>query len=213
MTSEIRPLRGRELWQVLTIQRRAFPEDPWTASTAAGLLDRLTRGGRAGYAARLARLIRLLRLNEAAGLIRLGVLVTLGRPRGLSYIVAGPGGSVAGYASLQAAAGGEAEIRMIAVRADRRGEGIGTRLIAELIAMAAASDCRSVFLYVRAGNATAHHLYRRRGFADTGVLPGFYQPSGTDAIVMRLPLPGPRPPATPADAASPPATQSSPDRP
>jgi ribosomal-protein-alanine N-acetyltransferase len=193
VTSEIRPLRGRDVWQVLTLQRRAFPEDPWTPSTAAGLLARLTRGGRAGYSGLLAGLIRFLRLNEAAGLARLAALVTLGRPHGLSYLVAEAGGQVTGYASLHVTAGRDAEIPMIAVRADRRGERIGTRLIAELIAMAETAQSGGVFLYVRSGNSTAHHLYERAGFADTGVLPGYYQPSGTDAIVMRLPLNGRRP--------------------
>jgi [ribosomal protein S18]-alanine N-acetyltransferase len=197
VTTGIRPLRGADVWQVLALQRHAFPEDPWTTSTAAGSLSRLTRGGQARYAGSLARLLRLLRLNQAAGLIRLVILVTLGRPRGLSYIVAGTGASVAGYASLRATPGGEAEIPMIAVRADRRGERIGTRLVGELISMAEARKCRSVFLYVRAGNTTAHHLYRRTGFADTAVLPGFYQPSGTDAVVMHLSLPRPHPPVPP----------------
>lgn len=193
MTSEIRPLRGRDVWQVLALQRLAFPEDPWTTSTAGGWLTRLTRSGRAGYAGPLARLLRFGRVNEAAGLRRLAVLVTLGRPRGLSYIVAGPAGSVAGYASLHGTAGEEAELELIAVRADRRGEGIGKRLVAEIITMAQARQCRGVFLYVRDGNTTAHRLYQSFGFADSGVLPGFYQPSGTDAIVMRRPFNGPAP--------------------
>jgi [ribosomal protein S18]-alanine N-acetyltransferase len=195
---EVRPLRGRDVWQVLALQRRAFPPDPWTTSTAGGLLNRLTRSGRAGYAGALARLIRFLRLNEARSLIRLAGLVTLGRPRGLSYIVARTGTSVAGYAGLLVKADGEADVPMVAVRADRRGERIGTRLVAEVIAMAAASGCRSVLLYVQAGNTAAHRLYRQAGFAEAGVLRGFYQPSSTDAIVMRLFLPGAstaRPPA------------------
>jgi len=28
-------------------------------------------------------------------------------------------------------------------------------------------------------------LYRRRGFTDIGIRRGYYQPSGTDALVMR----------------------------
>lgn len=191
MTCEIRPLRVRDVWQVLALQRQAFPEDPWTSSTAGGWLARLTRDGRAGYADPLARLLRFGQVNEAAGLLRLAVLVTLGRPAGLSYLVAGPAGSVAGYASLHGTAGDEAELALIAVRADRRGEGIGSRLLTEIIAMAQARRCRGIFLYVRDGNTTAHRLYQSFGFADSGVLPGFYQPSGTDAIVMRRPFSGP----------------------
>ena len=191
VTTGLRPLRGRDVWQVLALQRQAFPEDPWTSATAGGWLAKLTHGGRAGYAGLLARLLRSLRVNEAAGLIRLAVLAGLGRPHGLRYIVAGSGSSVAGFACLWVPPRGEAEIPLIAVRADRRGERIGTRLLGELIAMAAASGCRSVFLYVRDGNAEAHRLYARTGFTDTAVLPGFYQPSGADAIVMRMPVAGP----------------------
>jgi [ribosomal protein S18]-alanine N-acetyltransferase len=176
---------------VLALQRQAFPEDPWTTATAGGWLARLTRDGRAGYAVPLARLLRFLRVNEAAGLLRLAVLVTLGRPAGLSCLVAGQAGSVAGYASVHGAAGEQAELALIAVRAGRRGEGIGTRLITEIIALAQARECRGVFLYVRDGNTTARRLYQSFGFADSGVLPGFYQPSGTDAIVMRRPFSGP----------------------
>ena len=53
-----------------------------------------------------------------------------------------------------------------------------------------------VFLYVRASNHGARLLYRRTGFTDAGVKPGYYQPSGTDAIVMRLPIPARSCPAT-----------------
>ena len=43
-----------------------------------------------------------------------------------------------------------------------------------------------MFLEVRADNPRAQDLYRRFGFADVGVRRGYYQPSGMDAIVMRL---------------------------
>jgi ribosomal-protein-alanine N-acetyltransferase len=37
-------------------------------------------------------------------------------------------------------------------------------------------------------NPRASGLYQRRGFAEIGVRRGYYQPSGTDAIVMRKDL-------------------------
>jgi len=41
---------------------------------------------------------------------------------------------------------------------------------------------------VRTDNARAQQLYRRYGFAQIGVRRGYYQPSGTDALVMRKEL-------------------------
>ena len=49
-----------------------------------------------------------------------------------------------------------------------------------------------VFLEVRADNARAQQLYRRYGFVQIGIRRGYYQPSGTDALVMRKAL-GPDP--------------------
>lgn len=185
-------MRGHDLWQVLAIERQAFPDDPWTADTAKGWLTRSTLGGRARHAAGLARFIRFVRLKEAIALAKLIRLVALGQPRELSYIVAetDTDAGIAGYACLDAAADGEARIGAIAVRPERQGQKIGTNLLTELIAMAAARRCREIFLDVRADNTGAYRLYRRTGFTDAGVRPEYFQPSGTDAIVMRLVSPG-----------------------
>ena len=45
-----------------------------------------------------------------------------------------------------------------------------------------------VDLEVRADNDSARRLYERHGFVDIAVRRNYYQPSGTDAIVMRLEL-------------------------
>jgi amino acid adenylation domain-containing protein len=189
---EIRPMRGRDVRQVLGIEREAFPVDPWTPESVHGWLARATRGGRARHATRLASLIRFVRLNQAGSLIRLIRLLVLNQPPSLRYIVAeADGGEIAGYACLSAAGGAEASIPMIAVRAHRQGQKVGTELLTELITMASAGGCRSISLYVRADNSRARRLYRRTGFTEVAVQPGFYQPSGTDAVVMRLPVPKP----------------------
>jgi ribosomal-protein-alanine N-acetyltransferase len=41
-----------------------------------------------------------------------------------------------------------------------------------------------VFLHLRADNDRARRLYERFGFTAVGVRKRYYQPSGTDAIVM-----------------------------
>jgi ribosomal-protein-alanine N-acetyltransferase len=113
----------------------------------------------------------------------------LAQPATSYYIVAEADGTVAGYAGLSAVAGRQGDVQTIAVRVDRQGEGIGTALLADLIATAAARKCGELFLEVRADNDRARRLYRRTGFTQVGVRRGYYQPSGADAIVMRLRLP------------------------
>jgi len=112
----------------------------------------------------------------------------LAQPATRYYIVAEADGTVAGYAGL-IASGRQGDVQTIAVRADRQGQGIGTALLADLIATAKARECREVFLEVRADNDRARLLYRRTGFTEVGVRRGYYPPSGADAVVMRLPIP------------------------
>ena len=47
-----------------------------------------------------------------------------------------------------------------------------------------------VDLEVKADNDTARRLYERHGFVEIAVRRNYYQPSGTDAIVMRKELGG-----------------------
>jgi ribosomal-protein-alanine N-acetyltransferase len=98
------------------------------------------------------------------------------------YLVAVDGNDVVGYAGLIAYPD-EAHIATIGVTAARQGERIGAQLLDTLLAEA---DTRSrvVLLEVRADNQVAQGLYRRRGFTEIGRRRGYYQPSGTDAVVM-----------------------------
>jgi ribosomal-protein-alanine N-acetyltransferase len=99
------------------------------------------------------------------------------------YLVAEDDGAVVGYGGLIAFPD-EAHVATIGVAGARQGEGIGARLLDALLAEA---DRRSpvVLLEVRADNDLAQGLYRRRGFAEIGRRRGYYQPSGTDAVVMK----------------------------
>jgi ribosomal-protein-alanine N-acetyltransferase len=91
--------------------------------------------------------------------------------------------AVVGYAGL-IAYDDEAHVATIGVAAAAQGKGIGSLLLDALLAEA---DRRSpvVLLEVRADNEVAQGLYRRRGFAEIGRRRGYYQPSGTDAVVMK----------------------------
>jgi ribosomal-protein-alanine acetyltransferase len=76
----------------------------------------------------------------------------------------------------------------IAVTREYWGRGIGSALLAALIAAAVEHGCAEVFLEVREDNPPARSLYLRRGFEEIGVRRGYYQPSGVNAIVMRKDL-------------------------
>ena len=101
------------------------------------------------------------------------------------YVVAVDDDEVVGYAGLCAYAPHEAYVQTIGVTKARQGEGIGTRLLFDLIAEADRRGCPRLDLEVRADNDTAIAMYEHHGFHQIGVRRGYYQPSGTDAVVMR----------------------------
>jgi ribosomal-protein-alanine N-acetyltransferase len=110
---------------------------------------------------------------------------------GRYYLVAQDGGEVIGYAGLLTPGGGQADVLTLAVTEQRWGRRVGAILLDALISEAARRGCTEVFLEVRIDNERAQRLYAGRGFTEIGVRRGYYQPSGTDALVMRLSLPRP----------------------
>jgi ribosomal-protein-alanine N-acetyltransferase len=112
-----------------------------------------------------------------------------GLPGGRYYLVAEDGGVLVGYAGLLTPGGGQADVLTLAVAEDRWGQRIGAALLDGLLGEAARRGCTEVFLEVRIDNDRAQRLYRGRGFNEIGIRRGYYQPSGTDALVMRLDMP------------------------
>ncbi|AND15780.1 ribosomal-protein-alanine N-acetyltransferase [Rathayibacter tritici] len=111
------------------------------------------------------------------------------RSRHTRYLVAERDGEVVGYAGLLCPVGAhEGDVQTIAVIASVRRTGLGRRLLRALLDAARERGAREVFLEVRADNPAAQTLYRSEAFEEIGVRPGYYQPDGVDAIVMRLPL-------------------------
>ncbi|HTP17893.1 MAG TPA: ribosomal protein S18-alanine N-acetyltransferase [Streptosporangiaceae bacterium] len=106
------------------------------------------------------------------------------QPASRYYLVADDAGLIAGYAGLLAA-GHQADVLTLGVAAGRWGQGIGSALLAALLAEAARRGATEVFLEVRTDNIRAQRLYRRYGFTEVGIRKGYYQPSGADALVMR----------------------------
>jgi ribosomal-protein-alanine N-acetyltransferase len=109
------------------------------------------------------------------------------QPETRYYLVAEENGTMAGYAGLLTV-GEQADVLTIAVATSRWGQGIGTQLLAALVGEARRRGCAEVFLEVRADNMRAQRLYKWWGFTEIGIRRGYYQPSGTDAIVMRRDL-------------------------
>jgi len=105
---------------------------------------------------------------------------------GHHYLVALDGdGSVLGYAGVSFTPPYEAWVQNIGVRRDRQRHGIGRTLLEALLAEARRHRVRQVLLEVAVDNRAAQKLYARYGFEPVGIRRGYYQPSNTDALVMR----------------------------
>jgi ribosomal-protein-alanine N-acetyltransferase len=169
--ARLRRMVPADLVDVIALEYELFPDDPWTPEMFA---DEVAQP-------RESRLYLLAEADAGDG----GVAD--------SDIVSGRGAAsgpvMAGYAGLMFIPGGtQADVLTIAVRKAYWGQGIGSALLDALLAAARERGCAEVFLEVRADNPRAHGLYLRRGFEELGVRRGYYQPSGTDAIVMRKDL-------------------------
>ncbi len=103
---------------------------------------------------------------------------------GHHYVAAMEEGAIIGYAGL-AVVRPEAWVNNIAVRRDRQRAGIGRLLMDALLAHARAAGATHALLEVAADNAPAQKMYGSYGFEVVGVRRGYYQPSNTDALVMR----------------------------
>jgi ribosomal-protein-alanine N-acetyltransferase len=88
-------------------------------------------------------------------------------------------------------AAGEAEILTLAVAPEKRGQGLGRALLRAAIIRAQELGAQTLFLEVGADNPSALALYAGLGFAKVGTRKGYYMSAsgGTDALVLRLPLP------------------------
>jgi [ribosomal protein S18]-alanine N-acetyltransferase len=100
------------------------------------------------------------------------------------YVAAFEGEEILGYAGL-AVSGSEAWVNNIAVRREAQRRSIGRALLDELLARARQVGASAVLLEVAVDNIPAQRLYDAYGFEAIAVRRGYYQPSNTDAVVMR----------------------------
>jgi ribosomal-protein-alanine N-acetyltransferase len=190
----LRPMTRADLPAVLRLEHDLFGDEAWSEAMLASELDGAEPSGRYYLVAEDDR--QAGDIQPAGDPRPAGDIQPAGdtRPAGNTQPTrpAAGTGQLAGYAGLLSPGGGQADILTMAVARDRWGQRIGARLLDALIAEAARRGCTDVFLEVRVDNDRAQHLYRSRGFTQIGIRRGYYQPSGTDALVMQLSLPRPR---------------------
>jgi [ribosomal protein S18]-alanine N-acetyltransferase len=164
----LRPMTAADLPAVAALEQALFPDDAWTPQMLASELASVPDG-------------RYYLVAEAGGRIvgYAGLLAPPPSPPGP------PGRRGLGRRAPRHEPGGQADVLTMAVAVDHWGRGIGSALLTALLTEAASRGCADVFLEVRADNPRAQGLYRRHGFVAVGLRRGYYQPSGTDAIVMR----------------------------
>ena len=100
------------------------------------------------------------------------------------WLVAVEGEKVAGYVGSQSVMG-ESDMMNVAVHPDFRRQGIGERLILELIDHLANRGNHSLTLEVRASNVSAIALYRKLGFVQVGLRKNYYRNPKEDALILR----------------------------
>ena len=99
-----------------------------------------------------------------------------------------PGKWVLGYSCFWSLSG-ELQLVNIAGHPDRRGIGLGRKLLHHLLLEAESREAGKIFLEVRPSNRVAIGLYEGLGFKVLFRRPRYYTPEGEDALVMELETP------------------------
>lgn len=107
------------------------------------------------------------------------------------YLVCLEDDRLVGYAGLLLVSD-EGQVTNVAVRPQRRGQGVATRLMEALKEEAKKRGAKRLFLEVRAGNSAARHVYEKSGFTAVGLRRGFYRKPPEDAVVMLFDMDGQR---------------------
>lgn len=83
----------------------------------------------------------------------------------------------------------EAEIARIAVDKSCRRQGVGQRLLEQLVQICKEKEISHLMLEVREGNDTARAFYHANGFDVDGVRKNYYQSPTENAVLMRRMIP------------------------
>jgi ribosomal-protein-alanine acetyltransferase len=79
----------------------------------------------------------------------------------------------------------EWELENIVVAPELRSQGMGSRLLNELLSLARETNSQSVFLEVRESNIAARKLYEKAGFEPIGRRKSYYSDPVEDALLYR----------------------------
>ena len=99
------------------------------------------------------------------------------------YLVVRAGDEVVGYGGLWLMVD-EAHITTFAVLPDWRRQGVGGRLMVEMMRVARDLQANVMTLEVRLSNRPARALYGKFGFRPVGIRPRYYSDNGEDALIM-----------------------------
>lgn len=99
------------------------------------------------------------------------------------YRVALCDGKVIGYAGMWHVIN-EGHITNVAVLQEYRKQGIGERLLQELIEIAEEKEMIGLTLEVKITNIAAQKLYTKYGFRPEGIRKKYYSDTGEDAVIM-----------------------------
>lgn len=97
------------------------------------------------------------------------------------------GRAAVGYCVWQEVAD-EVHVHNVGIASGLRRQGLGRRMLAACLGLAARRGAARAFLDVREGNQAARELYRRLGFRESGRRPRYYAEPQENAIVMELSL-------------------------
>lgn len=99
------------------------------------------------------------------------------------YMVMEQDGRILGYGGMWMIVD-EAHVTNIAIREAYRGQGLGKRLLQELMRTAQWLGAVRMTLEVRVTNEIAKSLYERMGFVASGIRPNYYSDNMEDALIM-----------------------------
>ncbi len=98
------------------------------------------------------------------------------------YLVAEKAGRIVGLCGVQNISG-DGEVTNVSVAGDCRQEGVGYKMMKQLLERGRGLGIEAYTLEVRAANAPAIRLYEKLGFKSEGIRPGFYDEPKDDAAI------------------------------
>ncbi|MBC8276065.1 MAG: ribosomal protein S18-alanine N-acetyltransferase [Chloroflexi bacterium] len=178
----IRRMQDRDIPQALEIDREAFPSQ-WPHPTYASFKQELRN--------RLACYIVVTKLRESEMIEQSPdnrkfwqkLLHLFDHDRFFGDEIPPPKEYIVGIAGFWVMVD-EAHITTLALRDSYRRQGVGERLLIEIIEMAVQFNVNVVTLEARVSNKQAHALYKKYGFQKVGLRRAYYTDNGEDALLM-----------------------------